>query len=284
MYYRNGLGAEAGTDGAVVLQPIKLVEEKRVESATEFAPDPAIYGSPIVHLTDEPTFRATDTAPPASAVADPRITYADVRNIPSRLPFLAGPDMGVNTLTRLISESTAQNPEVAYSNALFSMTPAQIETVRRNVLALKNIDLQYEQRAKYHQQLQADLAAGTGAFADRTTSAAPTLSSKRMAALREQQLREAMFAEQGSDIAFYDEIRRFRPSEAQEQEMIERRGEANANQITETADGLDVARYANGQAVAPPGGVGVPRPGVAAQPGGAAALTAAGLLALLYFL
>jgi hypothetical protein len=102
-----------------------------------------------------------------------------------------------------------------------------------------------------------------------------------MEAMREQQLRDAMFK---GETAFYDEARRFRPSELQEQEMAERRGEASANQVTVTDDGVDAATYANGQAVAPPGGVGVPRPGAPAQPGGAAALIPLGILAYLFLM
>lgn len=212
-------------------------------------------------------------------VVNGTVTYSPVYNIPSKLPYLAGPNMTINSLTKQISSSTATNPEMEFHAQLFGsgLTADQIATVRGNVLALKNIDAMTLQQQKYQQQQRDAYTPPSARIGPTPTS----LSTARTAAYAEQQLRDAQFA---ASTAFYDEARRFRPSELQEQEMAERRGEATANQVTVTDDGVDAATYANGQAVAPPGGVGVPRPGAPAQPGGAAALIPLGILAYLFLM
>jgi hypothetical protein len=226
---------------------------------------------------------APSSVPTESPVAIPAvpITWTAISQVPSKLPYLAGPNLTINSLTKQISESTSVNPEMEFHSQLFGsgLTGDQIATVRGNVLALKNIALMEQQRQQYLAQQRTAYATKTGIYAP--SASAPTLSATRMEAMREQQLREAMFV---GETAFYDEARRFRPSELQEQEMAERRGEASANQVTVTDDGVDAATYANGQAVAPPGGVGVPRPGAPAQPGGAAALIPLGILAYLFLM
>ena len=308
--------AEGTTGTAVVLEPVKTytaqicppncppgytapVVGQQVLTAEDLAPptEAAPVGARRAGETIEQwAFRIGKVAPSSVPLESPvvipevrsnetvvngTITYSPVYNIPSKLPYLAGPNMTINSLTKAISESTARNPEMEYFSRLFNsgLTADQIATVRGNVAALQNIDAMTLQRQKYQEQQRTAYATRTGTYAPALTPV--TLSEKRMAAQREEQLRAAMFASSGADIAFYDESRRFRPTELQEQEMAERRGEASANQVYESDNG-DVATYANGQAVAPPGGIGVPRPGDGAAPGGAAALTLAGLIALMF--
>jgi len=238
------------------------------------------YAMRTGHLTSSMVSGTPVTATPAPApVNPPGVKYSYV-NVPSKIPYLSGPTFSVNLMTRTLYESKSSNPEVEFASRLFRMPRTEIERVRANVAALRNIDAAQLQQDRYKAQ-QATLAAKSPAQAYAASlKMPPTLSATRMAAMREQQIREAKFAASGADISFYDEMRRFRPSELQEQEMAERRGEASANQVY-ASDGGDVATYANGQAVAPPGGVGVPRPGDGA-PGGAAALVPLGLLALLF--
>lgn len=247
----NKLGAPAGTEAApVIMTPIKLVPEAPTLEP-EPLPETASESNGMMYAGGSSTF---DEA--AGAVHLPATGTSTIA------PMSA---TDLHKLSTQLATSKSGNPEMEFHSTLFNLPPEQIAEVRRQVLAHKQAALR---GGVYY--------SGPGGTYTKpsVTDIAPTKSEQRMAAEREAALRTAMFQ---SETAHYDPYRKFQASEEQAQEMAERRGEASANQVTVTDDGFDYA----GQAVAPPGGVGVPRPDAGA-PGGAAALIPLGILAYLF--